>query len=251
MSRYRAFTLIELLVVIAILMLLLSILTPSISGVLDRGRTLKCGTNARNIAGAALMYAGDNDRYVLRDFDLEANSTHYHWAARYAQYLGYTPVTADYDKDCDALYDIYKDIEVYHCPSIADPGDHVLHYVSNSLNFQLYRNKGIYRSGGAGPVRIMELPGSPSRMYHITDANLNNSQIGPYPRQFDYHDTWDADQVPFTGQTRNDDPRTIHADDPRHQGRTPVIFYDGHAEFRELTPEEFPTSLFNPLLETN
>lgn len=251
MSRYHGFTLVELLVVVAILMLLMSILTPSISGALDHARTLKCGTNARNIAEAALMYAGANDRYVLRDFDLQPNSTHYHWAARYAQYLGHAPVTADYDKDCDALYDIYERMEVYHCPSIANPGAHVLHYVSNSLNFQLYRKNARYSNGGAGPVRIMNLPGSPSEMYHITDANLDNRRIADDPHKFDCHDTWDAAHVPFIGQSKNPDPRTIHADDRRHQGTTPVIFYDGHAEFRELTPEEFPTSLFNPLLKND
>lgn len=45
----------------------------------------------------------------------------------------------------------------------------------------------------------------------------------------------------------NTNPRMIHADDRRHEGRTTVAFFDGHAEGRPLTPEGVPVSLLNPM----
>lgn len=250
MARHRnGFTLIELLVVIACLGILLAIMIPSFAGLMARARTMKCMTNARTIASAALLYAKNNDGYVMRDYDLRPHSSHYHWAARYSTYMGHAQVDADLDRDNAALYQAYTNMPVLQCPSLRSSGGFVLHYVSNSVDFKKYRDKNKYHSGDAGPIRICDLPGSPSSMYHITEANLDNAQISSSTDAFDYYDTWDAKHVPFDGDTKNDNPRTIHADDDRHQGRTPVVFYDGHAEMRFLTPTGFPTTLFNPLHE--
>lgn len=56
---HAGFTLIELLVVIAIIALLLSILLPSLSKARERGRSVVCLSNFRQIGTAATLYAND------------------------------------------------------------------------------------------------------------------------------------------------------------------------------------------------
>ncbi|MFP4105259.1 MAG: hypothetical protein ACLFVU_04125 [Phycisphaerae bacterium] len=38
----------------------------------------------------------------------------------------------------------------------------------------------------------------------------------------------------------------IHSKDMRHFGKTTIVFFDGHAEARSLTPEQVPVTLLNP-----
>jgi len=56
-SRKKGFTLIELLVVIAIIALLLSILTPALNSVKERGRRVVCMSNLKQLSLAYIMYA--------------------------------------------------------------------------------------------------------------------------------------------------------------------------------------------------
>ncbi|MFP4106774.1 MAG: type II secretion system protein [Phycisphaerae bacterium] len=63
--RSTGFTLIELLVVIAIIGLLVSILVPSLQGVQEQARSLKCKTNLKTIGTSVIQYSTQNNGYIV------------------------------------------------------------------------------------------------------------------------------------------------------------------------------------------
>lgn len=66
MKRQRAFTLIELLVVLAIIGLLTAILLPGISGATERGRSIACLSNLKQVGIALRLYLDESqDRFPV------------------------------------------------------------------------------------------------------------------------------------------------------------------------------------------
>src|SRR5229473_2910741 len=71
----KGFTLIELLVVIAILGILAGLLIPAVSYGKFKARVTTCTNNYRQLALAAVMYAGDDSKGRLPSFELPTDSS--------------------------------------------------------------------------------------------------------------------------------------------------------------------------------
>lgn len=247
MIRRKGFTLIELLVVIAVIGLLVSILLPSLSRAMDQAKLVKCSANLHHIGKAAYLYAADNRSYVMRDSSVnQKRPGHELWAAMYAPYLGGQEVTP-YERHWDEAYltDLLDGMDVYRCPKVDDP-EYKLHYLINGLDFDEYVSSGGNRWTYGPAFRTDWLP-TPSQLLYITEGNFD---VLKPDRQLYAYDIFSKGHVTFNqnGQANNK-PRMIHAEDMRHRGQTTIVFFDGHAEPRELTPEDLPFRLFNPLHE--
>jgi len=102
------FTLIELLVVIAIISLLLAILMPSLRAVKQRGQTVVCLNNLKQIGMAANLYANDYEDRIPRG---EGSSRKLIWFMKFLPYVGHGENVTD-----------YKQVDIYKCKSFPKSG---------------------------------------------------------------------------------------------------------------------------------
>ncbi|MHC4539677.1 MAG: type II secretion system protein [Planctomycetota bacterium] len=130
MARHRGFTLIELLVVIAVIAVLMAILLPSLQAAKRLAASSNCLANQRTLMTAWIMYADDNDGWLVSNLacydddkgrdktawvfspkDIHGNSFAHHPAP---------PTVTDADRfrgiQAGALWQYIKDLGAYHCP---------------------------------------------------------------------------------------------------------------------------------------
>lgn len=239
--RRRGFSLVELLVVVALIALLLALLAPSAGALQRLARTNLCKANLHAIGQAAAQYAADNHLYVPRDAWDASQPGHYLFAACFLEYTHGVKVPPDKLQDWAYMYKALKDAApIYRCPAIEDP-KYVLTYLANAVDYEHFQTGKTYES--PLPVRLTHLPASPGEICYVIEANV----VGLPYNNFGTHDVRHTSHMPFVGYTPNLNARCITATDQRHEGKTTLVFFDGHCEDRPILPRQLPITLFNPL----
>ncbi len=177
----RAFTLIELLVVVTLIVLLLSVLLPTIGSSIEMSRRTRCASNLKQLALAGTTYASDNfGRFVVRDQatqpSLYAGGFHddaqvFHWGRLFQ---GYIP-NLDFDGHGSPLF---------WDPSIDNPGNGWL--TANAFwrcadySYWPSLDTAIARIGGAGIQWVSPRPTAQS----VQTARTNSAFFGDEIFQF-------------------------------------------------------------------
>jgi len=245
---HRGFTLIELLVVIAIIAILASLLLPALAKAKEKARTTKCFANLKNMGLATQLYAMDFDDSIPGD----TFGGGYFFASLLAPYIAGPEIDKSKLQDPNFLHEVYRKIPIYQCPSVsmrqkpeARREPFTLHYTINSINFDQYRQTKQY---DAIPYqKVNAVPGGSGQVAYLFEVNTEGN-LGP--REYGGWNVWDQSHTTFSPAGRpNSSPRMIRADDKRHDGRTCLVFLDGHTEVRQMKKEKMPFSLWNPLHE--
>lgn len=246
------FTLVELLVVISIIAILLALLAPTAVGLFNLAQTDICKTNLQAIGRASAHYAADNKLYVPRDACDASQPGHYLWAACFFTYTNGTEIPPDKLQNWSYIYNALKGAApIYRCPS-APPAPnpdmpYVLTYLINAIDHDHYRVSGQYVSDAtrALPIQLTHLPAAPAEMCYIIEMSRNVSAVPV--NNFTAYDIWHTAHMPFLGNTPQLNARCITYGDDRHQGKTTLVFFDGHCEDRPIQARNLPVTLFNPL----
>ena len=239
------FTLIELLVVISIIVLLLTILMPSINRTREQARTISCRSNLNNLGLALLSYAIQNDEQLppLGDTDpVTGGGTDprryvgKHWYERLAE-TGFVP-DGSVESEEPPLFVNYTE-GVWRCPAVK----------RNEIDAEDWR-----ATWGGGYGVNQWLMNYANRKTSPKFADLRNSAfaflIGDCGRPmgdgtFNYS-TW-CKLYPFMpfDLTKTGNPNEQPA--CRHSGKGNVTFVDGHVG--DATFEEFDTNKNNILID--
>ena len=148
MNRRKGFTLIELLVVIAVIVLLLSILTPSLKSAKRLATSAVCLSNQRGLIVSWYMYADDNNSDIA-DADTSAGGED-RWAfppiTEEGSILGSPGADVTLEDrfrgiEAGVLFDYNKNVKLYHCPN--DNRIKLGTYLGSSLAYKMYRSYGI------------------------------------------------------------------------------------------------------------
>jgi len=258
-SNRNGFTLIELMVSISILALLISLLLPSLSRAREMGRGLVCLTNLRQLSNGWHLY-GD----AFRDISVPmvypripggitnpanwyeiGNGKKYRprWIATLGRYVGLfayqQPSTSDERQDYDG--------QVFRCPTAAEWMDERNH--AWGYNYQFLGNSRKTND------RYHHFPVNRTRLTNFASTVLGADSMGTaaaFARtdRKDYvnngtglkelgNHSYSLDPPRLTSASDRGTgdvtgPRT--AVDPRHSGRSNVLFCDGHGE--SLSPEK-------------
>lgn len=252
-EKKRGFTLIELLVVIAIIALLLSIMVPSLKKVKDIAAMKLCGSNARQIMLACIMYSNENNEEVPRSVTRYNNegtdqASKYSWVclpvinpsvspSTTAEFMpAVAPLNATLEQRLagirhGTLYPYLGSTEVYNCPrdTRMQKAGGLGGYRSYSLNETVFHGQYGYDTDKWGPSarKASEVKNPGGRMAVIEQGDA---------RGFN----WGGLVFSSLGVNNWEEPLAYW-----HQGGFMYACFDGHVEHYVL--REIGTKMYNDI----
>ena len=209
-----AFTLVELLVVIAILAVLAAIAIPVLGGMAEKGNSVKCVNNLRQIGGAIQQYSAENNGFFPYSsgpsYEGKGDSyTFSLWQAPLAYYLGIGQLSPSTRYTSMASYDNPTAKHPFNCPSCKTKfrtytaNKYAMGYLPSGATSPYPRRK---------PIAFLR----PSQLIVITDSQTLDGQVTANTRQFD-----DKNYQTIIGT--------------RHSGKANALFADFHIEAIDRT----------------
>lgn len=158
------FTILELMIVITIIVILVSILLPSLNQVRSKGKSITCTNNLKQIGTGYVMYAGDNMEYSPT-LGRGGQNIDVFWTYLLSGYIGY-----QIDKNI-TLPALRPAIPNYACPSaVLDPTDLFSMAGRNNLTYGYNLRVGdFYSTGNYLTTKINKLK-NPSTKFMFMDA---------------------------------------------------------------------------------
>ena len=98
----RNFTIIELLVVIAIIAVLAAMLLPALNKAKEKGRSIRCLSNLKQLGTGMASYAGDNNDFIPAAWEGDAKFNYY-WPVRLTGWHRDAPTKAEMVKNLTDL----------------------------------------------------------------------------------------------------------------------------------------------------
>ncbi len=224
-QRKRGFTLIELLAVVAIMLIVLSMVLPSIAKVRDRMNQVVCESNVRQVMSAIINYAGDNEGHYP-DPDWKMGTDQISWLSSQNVWNS----TADLAGGL--IWKYTGTHKVYRCPGDYQPvaGDPTFAFCpipGNTRMVTSYNMNGSVCGYGALQVpnaaNIIKQFGTPKakmwdtfRVSDFRSSDITYWEGDETTDQYGYW--WDGANYPYEGISS------------RHFGGGTVVSADGHVE---------------------
>lgn len=219
----RGFTLIELLVVIAIIAILAAMLLPALSKARQKGETIRCISNLKQMMMGWIMYADDFKGVMVPNAPLGAPPNH-SWVNPNYMGWGMQPANTNYNILREGLLSPYLSggVDVYKCPADKVPSANGERVRSIAMNSQMGASpSGAYRPPNYNPgfrqfIKISELGGAlpPVKAFIFLDEHPGSINDGYFQTEMS------ANRFP-------DVPASYHGGNSGCFG-----FADGHAEIR-------------------
>ena len=201
----RAFTIVELLIVVAMIAILVGLLLPALNQVMEKGRSITCTSNIRQISLAVITYLDSHDAVFPPTTDSTAKSLfNYYLVPFFSQKEGSTSM---YQRTCPTALNAAK-----------NPAT-VIHHRVNADVFPFY-------SGGAW----VDPAQNPGRMTRITRASRTFTFYCPLPDNTVLYTTM---ALRFRSGHAYCNMRQIHT------GKTNAGFLDGHVESQNVASGQY------------